>query len=678
VKKIGLCMIVKNEAHTIETCLRSVHRLVDYVLIEDTGSTDGTQSIIRSYLADHAMQGEVFQADWQDFATNRSIGLDRLRQNQDIDYALVIDADDVLEMAADFEPAAFKATLHHDYYDMDIRLGSILYARPQILSNRRPFAYRGVLHEFVDALSEFTHARAAGLSIKCGTHGGRSKNPQKYLDDAALLERTLDTETDAFLRSRYTYYLAQSLRDAGQPDKALARFLERSAMGFWSEEVYVSLLSAGRMMQRTGHDLDDTLAIYDRASAINPARVEALHDAARLCNQNGRSAQAYAFARRGMGRPKPVGGLFVEAPIYDYRLPDEFAIAAYWTGAYAESLAASTALLGGDTLPAQERTRVSANAKFALAKLPQPASFGQQSFVDQFIPQTPRDLCARLDDPPRVMVAILAKQAAVALPLYLECIEALDYPKTAITLYIRTNNNTDDTAQILHDWVDRVRPMYDHIEFDPTNLPVPVEQFDVHEWNPLRFAVLSHLRNSCLQKTLEYRCDFLLMADTDNFIRPHTLRNLVASNLPIVAPLLRSADRGSYYSNFFAQTTETGYYAECEQYHWVLERRVCGLIELPLVHCTYLVRADVIPHLGYSDGSDRYEFVIFSDRARQAGVPQYIDNREVYGYIGRDDIVTHVRDVNALMRAELDTAKAGPYRDRLQADAVPHAVGDGM
>ena len=50
VRTIGLCMIVKNEAHVILRCLDSVRPLVDYVLIEDTGSTDGTQQIVMDWL----------------------------------------------------------------------------------------------------------------------------------------------------------------------------------------------------------------------------------------------------------------------------------------------------------------------------------------------------------------------------------------------------------------------------------------------------------------------------------------------------------------------------------------------------------------------------------------------------------------------------------------------------
>ena len=51
------------------------------------------------------------------------------------------------------------------------------------------------------------------------------------------------------------------------------------------------------------------------------------------------------------------------------------------------------------------------------------------------------DLWARLDDYPRVLIAILAKQKEKALPLILCCIEELDYPKSSTVLYVRTNSH---------------------------------------------------------------------------------------------------------------------------------------------------------------------------------------------------------------------------------------------
>src|SRR5690242_484513 len=91
-KTIGLCMIVKDEAAVIERCLDSVRPLIDYALIEDTGSTDGTQEIVRAYLRRHGIAGEVIEEPWRDFAYNRTHVMARLRDRVSIDYALIMDA----------------------------------------------------------------------------------------------------------------------------------------------------------------------------------------------------------------------------------------------------------------------------------------------------------------------------------------------------------------------------------------------------------------------------------------------------------------------------------------------------------------------------------------------------------------------------------------------------------
>ena len=49
-----------------------------------------------------------------------------------------------------------------------------------------------------------------------------------------------------------------------------------------------------------------------------------------------------------------------------------------------------------------------------------------------------------------------------------------------------------------------------------------------------------------MRRALELDCDFYFVADVDNFIRPATLRELVALDLPIASPLLRSIAPGQY------------------------------------------------------------------------------------------------------------------------------------
>ena len=50
-KGISLCMIVKNEERSLSRTLESAKELVDEIIIVDTGSTDNTIQIAKSYNA---------------------------------------------------------------------------------------------------------------------------------------------------------------------------------------------------------------------------------------------------------------------------------------------------------------------------------------------------------------------------------------------------------------------------------------------------------------------------------------------------------------------------------------------------------------------------------------------------------------------------------------------------
>ena len=641
-RTIGLCMIVKNEAHVIMRCLESVRPLIDYVLIEDTGSTDGTQDIIRDWLKRENIPGELIDEPWQNFAYNRSHVMEKLRDVKNVDYALIIDADDRLVLDEGFDPAAYKREMQHELYDVMIHHGSSRFHRPQICSNRAPFHFKAVLHEYLEGPpGGFTRTDAKGFFIETGRGGARNKNPRKYQDDAAALEKALLTEQDAFLISRYVFYLAQSYRDSGEKELALKNYLRRAELGYWIEEVFESLYHAAKMKEALGHPDDEVIAAFMKASDTAPTRAEALHGAAHFCRMKGRNEEGFQLAKRGAAIPLPSNGLFIELWIYEYGLLDELAVNGYWSGRARESLDACLRLLGGTKLPDSQRERITANARFAFDKLPKEPNLGaagRLSLLDHHAVKAARPLRGRVQNPPRVLLAILAKQKEEMLPLYLECIEALDYPKAQIVLYIRTNNNTDRTEQILRDWVERVGPLYAGVEFDASDVSQQVQQFAAHEWNATRFQVLGQIRNISLRRTLEEKCDFYFVCDVDNFIRPSTLRELVALNLPIAAPLLRSLEPGRFYSNYHADVDDSGYFKANDQYMWILNQWIRGVVEVPVVHTTYLIRADVLGELSYVDASDRHEYVVFSDGAQKAGIPQYLDNRQVYGYIafGRD------------------------------------------
>lgn len=648
---VVLSMIVKNEAAVIARCLASVRPIIDHWIIVDTGSTDGTQDLVRQFF--HDVPGTLHERPWQDFATNRNEALQLARPHGD--YILIIDADDTLE----YQSAVAPPALSHDSYMLQIDDSDITYRRIQLVRSALPWRWRGVLHEFIACEAAHDTELLPSIRMRRNHDGARRRSPETYRRDAAILEAALQQETDPFMRSRYTFYLAQSYRDCRDSENAVKYYLARAEMGYWDEERYVALVSAGRLMRELNQPFQMILTVFQRAAVLCPWRAEALHAAAQLCFDNGRNQEGFEIAAQGLELPLPSGGLFLQPWIYEYGLLDIYAINAYWAGAYTQSLDACLRLLKTGKLPADQQPRVLDNARFALQHLQATPPIAAQelgSLQQQHAPTSRRQLHSRVNGAPRVLLAILAKQKEKALPLYLDCLEALDYPKSSIVLYIRTNNNTDRTEHLLREWVDRVGHRYAGVEFDSSDVSEQVQRFGVHEWNATRFRVLGHIRAVSLRKTFEHDCAYYFVADLDNFLRPCTLRELVAANLPIVAPFLRHADPASYYSNYHADVDRNGYYKESAQYHWILNRWVRGLMELPVIHCTYLLRADILHRLSYQDESGRHEYVVFSESARKASIPQYFDNRQIYGYLTLEEDAAAFDRCRALLQHEINAA----------------------
>ena len=217
-------MIVKNEASVIARCLASVRPLIDYWIIVDTGSTDGTQDIIRNSLQD--IPGELHESPWVDFAHNRSEALTLARKHGD--YSLIIDADDVLELPPGFRLPLLK----ENSIVVEIRNQGRRLLRPQLVRNTLPWRYEGVLHEFLSCIDDngrrmfaenLSQKRLPGVKIVMTEEGARRRTSsmERYRRDALVIENALRTETDPFLVARYEFYLAQSYLDAGEKQKAL-------------------------------------------------------------------------------------------------------------------------------------------------------------------------------------------------------------------------------------------------------------------------------------------------------------------------------------------------------------------------------------------------------------------------------------------------------------------------
>ncbi|XP_069050471.1 procollagen galactosyltransferase 2 [Lepisosteus oculatus] len=240
---------------------------------------------------------------------------------------------------------------------------------------------------------------------------------------------------------------------------------------------------------------------------------------------------------------------------------------------------------------------------------------------------------------PKVLIAILARNAAHSLPFHLGCIERLDYPKERIAIWAATDHNVDNTTAMLRDWLKRVQGLYHYVEWRPMEEPRSYsDEMGPKHWTSSRFTHVMKLRQAALRAARERWADYILFVDSDNLLsNPRVLSQLMAENLTLAAPML---DSRSLYSNFWCGITPQGYYKRTPDYVPIREWKRLGCFAVPMVHSSFLLDlrrsasralAFYPPHPDYTWAFD--DIMVFAFSARQADIQMYICNREHYGYL---------------------------------------------
>lgn len=327
---VGLVMIVKDEAPVIARCLESVKPFIDWWVISDTGSTDGTQQIIRDVM-DGEVPGMLHQDEWVDFAHNRNRVLEEARMYSDgpTHYVLTIDADELLIGNLD------TSDLTDDGYHLTVHYDQTVYQRLALIRLHSPWQWVGPVHEYLD-LPDATLGTLESPTVEVHHDGARSRDPETYRKDAALLQRAI---TDDPRNPRLWFYLAQSWKDADEPEKALTAYTVRMELeGGWEQERWYAAFQVARLSEQLG---DDRCAeYYLDAFQMDPSRAEPLVELARFERLRNRFPIAAMYAARAfeIREPEPsAGALFVDTSAYGWRVSDELAVSLFYCGRYVDA-----------------------------------------------------------------------------------------------------------------------------------------------------------------------------------------------------------------------------------------------------------------------------------------------------------------------------------------------------
>ena len=329
IPKLCLNMIVKNESKIIKRLLLSVCSLIDTYCICDTGSTDNTIEIIETFFKEKNIPGKVIQEPFQDFGYNRSYAL-KACETIDADYILLLDADMIFWRNLNISPENFKRYLtYFDLFYMYQGTDTFYYKNTRIVKNNFGCSYWGVTHEYVNTPP---HTRTGQLDkdvcfIRDIGDGGSKTN--KFLRDVALLRKGLEKEPN---NDRYTFYLANSLKDSGQKLEAIETYKKRIEIGGWIEEVWYSYYNIGRCYQELGN-MDSAVCAWLQAYEAYPNRIENLFEIVQYYRVIGKQKLAqkfYNIAKESRDKYKERDYLFMQKDIYDYKLDYEMSIFGFY------------------------------------------------------------------------------------------------------------------------------------------------------------------------------------------------------------------------------------------------------------------------------------------------------------------------------------------------------------
>ncbi len=340
-KSICLNMIVKNERRVIRRCLEALKKHIDYWVIVDTGSTDGTQAVIKECLYEYP--GELHERPWKNFEHNRNEAL-RLAENK-MDYILFVDADEILHFSPDFD----KDRLSLDYYMIKSLAKDVEFYIVKLIKDDSLWNWTQVLHEYIQHTGDVSGDTLTDVWTESVQDGARSQDPEKMQRDIDILQTAIKKDPH---NARYVFYLAQTYRADKNKAKALETYQIRAKMDGEKDETFWALFSIGQLQEEMKFPPLDYLKSYDKAHQFDPLRAEPLERMANYYFQHDFSSTAYSLMKyaQTLPTPKPLTCGYYSW-VYDFAVHSICADCAMDLGKFTEARAMYLNIFGKEKSP---------------------------------------------------------------------------------------------------------------------------------------------------------------------------------------------------------------------------------------------------------------------------------------------------------------------------------------
>ena len=328
--KICLNMIVKNESKIIKRLLETVQPLIDTYCICDTGSTDNTIDIIKSFFDNVNISGKIVKEPFRNFEYNRNYALKQCYGMDNADYILFLDADMVLQINKDASIKDFKQSMDKDAYYLLQGNSKFHYQNLRIIKNTGQFSYWGVTHEYIQTPKNTSIYRIPKSVLFINDIGDGGAKADKFIRDIRLLKDGLEKNPN---NDRYTFYLANSYKDSNQYEHAIETYKKRIELKGWEQEVWYSYYCIG-LCYKELNDMKNAIFYWLEGYNILPERIENLYEIIHYYRNNSKYALVDIFynqAKRSRDKINEENQLFFKKDVYDYKIDYEFSIAGFYS-----------------------------------------------------------------------------------------------------------------------------------------------------------------------------------------------------------------------------------------------------------------------------------------------------------------------------------------------------------
>lgn len=356
--KLALNFICKDESHVVERMLNSAKSITDLIVVNDTGSTDGTQDLIRKFGEENNIPTYVFERQFDNFENSRNHAMQKLRDvveelNWDPNdvHGYWFDCDELLIIDKKFNKKQFTK----DLYMINTYIGQMKYTRNTFFRVSKPFRWYGPVHEFIICDDKtITSGLAENVHVDVKMEGASWKGniPAKYKSHAFELEKYIDENRKD---PRWIFYTAQSYHDSASTGDRLEdeERLRRSIKYYnerlnrtdgYSEEIYYSQFRIGTIMMAIERPWSETHQALLKAYSIDPLRGESIKAIIDYYLKVGEWHNAYLYSKFAKvnfhgKNPYPKRLLFVDQTLYEWKFLEAHAAASFYTGRMDEAKA---------------------------------------------------------------------------------------------------------------------------------------------------------------------------------------------------------------------------------------------------------------------------------------------------------------------------------------------------